>query len=68
MTPVNKVGYALFALLLGGIGAQFFYAGKTGAGILCIIFCWTGIPALIGFIQGIIALTKPEDADGNILV
>nr|MDO8110723.1 zinc-ribbon domain-containing protein [Candidatus Sigynarchaeota archaeon] len=51
----------VLALLLGSIGAQFFYMGKIGAGILCIIFCWTGIPALIGFIQGLIFLTCTEE-------
>lgn len=65
---VNKVAYCILAFLLGGIGVHKFYAGKVGSGILCILFCWTGIPALIAFIEFIIAICKDADANGNILV
>lgn len=65
---VNKIAYALLAIFLGGLGVHKFYAGKTGSGILYLIFCWTIIPALIGFIEGIVALTKPADANGNICI
>lgn len=41
---VNKVAYCLLALFLGGFGAHKFYSGKTGMGILYIVFCWTAIP------------------------
>ncbi len=68
MTRVNRVNYALFALLLGSIGAQYFYIHKPVAGILCIFFSWTTIPGIIGFIQGISALLATEDEDGCILV
>ena len=40
---VNKVIYCLLALLLGGIGAHKFYAGKIAAGILYLLFFWTCI-------------------------
>lgn len=65
---VNKVTYCLLAFFLGGIGVHKFYAGKTGSGILCIVFCWTLIPGFIAFIEFIIALCKTPDASGNILV
>lgn len=65
---VNKVTYCLLAFFLGGLGAHKFYAGKTGAGILYIFFCWTYIPAFIAFIEFIIAVCKKADANGNILV
>jgi len=41
----------LLALFLGGLGIHKFYMGQTGAGILYLIFSWTGIPSLIGFIE-----------------
>lgn len=41
----------LFALLLGGLGLHHFYLGETGWGILYLLFCWTGIPTLLGFIE-----------------
>jgi len=65
---VNKVAYVLLAILLGSIGVHKFYAGKTGMGILYLVFCWTGLPAIAGLIEGIIALTKSADAYGNIVV
>ncbi|KAA9234688.1 MULTISPECIES: TM2 domain-containing protein [Aerococcus] len=66
--PVNKTAYVLLALLLGGIGAHKFYAHKYLLGILYLVFVWTYIPALIGLIEGIIALTKKADEHGTIFV
>ena len=65
---VNKLAYVLLALFLGGFGIHNFYAGKTGQGILFLLFFWTTIPAFVAFIQAIIALCQPSDANGNILV
>ncbi len=65
---VNKLSYCLLALFLGGIGVHKFYAGKTSSGIMCLLFCWTGIPALIAFVDFIVALCKRADANGNILI
>ena len=65
---VNKAVYCVLALLLGGVGAHKFYAGKTGTGICYLLFCWTAIPAVIALIEGIAALCKHADASGNIIV
>lgn len=65
---VNKLVYCLLCFFLGGIGAHKFYAHKTGSGILYLLFCWTFIPALIAFIEFIVALCKKPDANGRILV
>jgi len=56
----NRVAAALFAMLLGGFGAHKFYLGKIGQGFLYLIFFWTAIPAIIGFVEGIIYLTKSD--------
>lgn len=47
----SKLVAALLAFFLGGFGGQFFYLGQTSKGILCILFCWTYIPCIIGFID-----------------
>ncbi|KYH34041.1 TM2 domain protein [Clostridium tepidiprofundi DSM 19306] len=63
ITPIcdkNKVLAALLAIFLGGVGVHKFYLGKIGMGILYLIFCWTGIPAIIGVIEGIILLCTSE--------
>jgi len=65
---VNKVVYILLALFLGGIGIHKFYAGKSGAGILYVIFCWTFIPCILAFIEAIVAAFQHSDRAGRIYV
>lgn len=65
---VNKWIYVLLAFFLGGIGAHKFYSGRIGSGICYLLFCWTGIPVIIAFIEFIIALCSRPDLNGNILV
>ncbi len=58
--------YALYAILFGWCGAQFFYQNRIFAGIISILFSWTGIPSLVGFIMGLHALTyNAEEFDAN---
>lgn len=65
-TPVasgrSRVAAALFGIFLGGLGIHKFYLGQTGLGIVYLLLCWTFIPALIGFIEGIIYLTMSDEA------
>lgn len=65
---VNKTAYCILAFFLGGIGIHKFYAGKTGAGVTMLLFCWTFIPAIIALIDFIVGLTKKSDANGNIII
>ena len=58
----NRIGAALFAIILGGLGVHKFYLGQTGMGVLYLIFCWTFIPMIVGFIEGIIYLTMTDEA------
>ena len=56
----DKLPYGLCGILLGSLGVNSFIAGNVGMGILKIVLCWTGIPGIIGLIQGIMALCRPE--------
>ena len=57
----NKIVAALLALFLGGFGVHKFYLKRIGTGIIYILFCWTFIPSLIAFIEGIILLCMSDD-------
>lgn len=54
----------LLAFFFGGLGIDWFYLGKTTAGVLCVLFCWTGIPLIVGLIHCIVLLfTSDEQFD-----
>jgi TM2 domain-containing membrane protein YozV len=62
----NKTAYVLIAIFLGWLGFHKFYAGKNFLGVLYLVFCWTGIPFIIGIIEGLMATGIPADEHGNI--
>lgn len=43
---------AILAIIFGGAGIHKFYLGKAGQGVLYILFSWTFIPMLLGFVEG----------------
>ena len=57
----NKIVAALLAIILGGLGIHKFYLGQSGKGILYLVFCWTYIPAILGFIEGLIILCSNDE-------
>ena len=50
----------LTAFFGGAFGLQKFYLGKTTQGILCVLFFWTFIPAIIGCIEAIYYLSMSD--------
>ena len=42
----------ILAILLGALGIQKFYRGQWKQGLLCLLFFWTGIPAVAGLLEG----------------
>ncbi len=58
----SKLAAGLFAIFLGGLGIHKFYLGRTGQGVVYLLLCWTFIPAIIGFIEGIVYLTMSDQA------
>lgn len=57
----NKLIAALLALFLGDFGIHHFYLENNRAGILSVIFFWTGIPWIIGIVQGIMMLLESDE-------
>lgn len=57
----NKVTAGILALLVGGLGVHHFYLKHIGRGVIYLLFCWTFIPAIVSFIEGIIYLTMSDD-------
>lgn len=58
----SKAAAGLLAIFLGGMGIHKFYLGRIGWGIVYLLFSWTWIPVIVGFIEGIIYLTMSEEA------
>lgn len=61
----SKLAAALFALFLGSFGIHKFYLGRIGLGILYLLFCWTFIPSVLGFIDAVLLLIM-SDEDFNV--
>lgn len=59
----DKTVAGLLAIFLGYLGIQYFYLGKTTAGILSIVIslCTCGVWYVITLIQGILMLTMQEE-------
>jgi TM2 domain-containing membrane protein YozV len=60
ITTKNKVVAALFAFLLGGVGAHHFYLGNIGIGVVYLLFFWTAIPMLVAFVEAIMYLCMTD--------
>ena len=58
----SKTTAGILGIFLGGLGIHKFYLGQPGWGIVHILFCWTFIPEIVGFWQGIIYLTMSDEA------
>ena len=58
----DKMVAALFAMFLGSLGIQYFYLGKSTAGILTIVIslCTCGIWGIVMFVQGILMLMMSD--------
>lgn len=67
----DRIVGAILAIFLGDFGIHHFYSGDVKHGLWHLLFFWTGIPGLIGFIEGIIWLVDegsyPKALFGGIL-
>lgn len=58
----SRIATALLAFFLGGFGLHRFYLGQMGLGLIYLLFCWTAIPSIIAFIEGIYFLLQSDEA------
>jgi len=63
----DKTVAGILAILLGGFGAQYFYLGKIGSGVISIIlsFVTCGIWSILMLVQGILMLTMSQQEFDN---
>lgn len=57
----DKIIAAVLAWFLGAFGAHRFYLGQTGRGIMHLLFFWTLIPSLVGFVDFLGLLMMSQD-------
>lgn len=57
----DKIAAGLLALFLGGLGIHRFYLGNWIWGLMYLLFCWTFIPGIIAFVEGIVFLCMRTD-------
>ena len=59
----KKIAAGICGILIGGLGVHKFILGYTKEGIIQIVItvCTCGIGGIIGFIEGIIYLTKTDE-------
>ena len=58
---INFWCFIVLCLIGGFIGLQEFYRGKIGLGVFAVLFFWTGIPAIVAFIEAVVWLFRGED-------
>ena len=63
---ISKVTFLLVTFFLGGIGVHKFITGRMLQGILYLVLCWTGLPAILAIVEFIIACCRNSDANGMI--
>ena len=53
---VDTIIAAVLAFVLGTFGVHWFFLGRRRRGILYAVFFWTGVPTILGIIDGMLLL------------
>lgn len=56
----NRTTAAILALFLGGFGIHRFYLGAPVRGFMYLLFCWTLVPAILGFFTALRLLAMSD--------
>lgn len=56
----SKVVAGLLGIFLGGLGIHKFYLNQPGWGILYLVFSFTFIPVVVGFVEGVLYLAMSD--------
>ena len=56
----SRITAGLLGILFGGIGIHKFYLNQTGKGWLYLLFSWTLVPFILGFIEGVTYLVQDD--------
>ncbi len=57
----SRSASVILAMVFGGLGAHKFYLERPGLGLLYLLFFWTLIPSIAGFVESIIYMTHTEE-------
>ena len=57
----SKIVAGLLAIFLGTFGIHRFYLNQAKMGLLYLVFFWSFIPTLVGFIEGLIYLLQSDE-------
>lgn len=57
----NKWIAIIFAFFFGSFGIHKFYLGQIGWGIIYLLFCWSGIPGIVGIVESVLYLTMTDE-------
>ena len=57
----NKNIAGILAIILGGLGIHKFYMGNAKMGVIYLLFCWTYIPSIVSFVEGLMYLCETDE-------
>ena len=58
----SRIVAGLLAIFLGTFGIHRFYLNQAKMGLLYLIFFWSGIPTIVGIIEGVIYLLQSDES------